>query len=165
MLMFQMEELKNIYYSYSMNKQKAEKLYNNILKKMYKKVGKTTTYDSTLNKVGKKLFGKRFLGVFSSDRIPKLKKGDMLIANLDKSYESGSHWVGIVMDKKGITWVYDSFGRKLHTILPNIKKGRGKVKSTEFDAEQVKEQTDCGARSLCFLEVFYKKGIEYAKYI
>lgn len=147
-----------------MYKHKAEKLYHNVLKTMEKLVGNKTTYDIDLKKTGKKLFGKRFVGVFPSDKIPKLKKNHMIIANLDTSIEPGSHWVGIVKDKKNITWVYDSYGRNIHKILPKLS-GMVKLKSTERDIEQKVEEDNCGARSLAFLYVFDKHGIKYAKYI
>lgn len=149
-----------------MNKKaKAEKFYKSSLKRMVRLVGNSTTYDNDLEKTGKKLFGSLFVGIFSSDEIPDINKNEMLIANLDKHNEAGSHWVGIIKDKNDIIWVYDSFGRNLHKILPSIY-GKGKtIKSTEQDAEQNKKENNCGARCLAFLNIFHKLGIEYAKYV
>jgi predicted SpoU family rRNA methylase len=149
------------------DKKKAERLYEKYLNEMENKVGKTTTYGDQLYKVAKKIFGKKFIGVFPSDKIPKkIKKGCLLIVNVDKSSESGSHWLGVCKDKtKGKILVYDSFGRSIHEILPSIKgKGRN-VKSTEYDKEQKIKETNCGARCLAFLKVFDEHGFNYAKYI
>lgn len=147
-------------------KEIAEELYEKELKNVIKFVGNKTTYSDQLNKVGKRLFKSRFLGVFSSDTIPnEIKKGKMAIINLDSSNMTGSHWVSICKDSKNIIWVYDSFGRSIHRILPSIY-GKGRIiKSTEKDAEQHVKQTNCGARCLAFLKVFDKYGSKYAKHI
>ena len=149
-----------------MKKKESEKMYNVILKNMYKKVGKKTTYLKKLHTTAKQLFGKRFLGIFASNTIPtNIKKGELCIVNLDKSWESGSHWVGLGRAKDdGFLYLYDSFGRDIYNILPELKTHK-KVKSTEQDAEQHEDETDCGARSLAFLSVLQKKGGEYAKWI
>lgn len=146
-------------------KQQAEKIYKKELQKMIKLVGNKTTFSDKLDKVAIKLFGNRFMGVFPNDKIPKnIKMGYFLIANLDNSNEPGSHWVGIIKEKD-IIWVYDSFGRNIHKIMPGIYGKRRKIKSTERDAEQHKKEENCGARVLAFLSVFNKHGIKYAKYI
>ena len=142
----------------------AEKLYKKYLKRIIKLVGNKTTYDKKLIKIGNKLFGKKFRGVFPSDLIPKINNGEFFIANLDTSYEQGSHWIGIVKDKKGLL-IYDSFGRKSKTIIPSVYKLYRKVIDTEYDKEQKIKESNCGARSLSFLMVYYKKGFNYAKYI
>jgi hypothetical protein len=141
----------------------AEKKYQQLVKHFHKVVGDRTTYDDELRKVAKRLFGRKFMGVFPSDRIPKMKNKQMLIANLDSSGEPGSHWVAIVKENN-TTLVYDSFGRSLHKILPKFQ-GRGKVIMTEKDAEQRISEDDCGARSLAFLSIFHKYGGRYAKFI
>lgn len=147
-------------------KYKAEKLYNNYLKKMIRIVGNKITYSNDLEKIGKRIFGNKFIGVFTCDRIPDyIKKNDMAIINLDNSSQSGSHWVAICKDTKDNIWVYDSFGRKTYNILPSIYGNKRKIKTTERDAEQNKEETNCGARCLAFLKVFNKYGSKYAKYI
>ena len=147
-------------------KKKAEKLYTQELKKIIKIVGNKTTYSDQLYKVGKQIFGPDFLGVFTSDRIPNtININKMAIINLDSSEMSGSHWVAICKDKKGIIWVYDSFGRNTHEILPDIYGKKRIIKTTERDAEQNKNESNCGARCLAFLKVFDKYGSKFAKYI
>ena len=147
-------------------KQKAEELYLKYLKNIKKIVGNKTTYSDQLHKVGKQLFGSKFLGVYTSDKIPnKIKRGHMAIINLDNSSETGSHWIGVCKDKKDNIWVYDSFGRSTHKIIPSIYgKGR-RIKTTERDAEQHINESNCGARCLAFLQVFHNHGSKYAKYI
>ena len=145
----------------------AEKEYKKALKQISKIVGNKTTYSDDLEKAGKKLFRKKFLGVFSSDLIPnKIPNGYMAIVNLDNSKMSGSHWVSICKQNNNDTiWVYDSFGRNIYEILPDIYNKKRKIRSTEKDAEQRIDETNCGARSLAFLKVFHEYGIKYAKFI
>ncbi len=145
-------------------KKRAENLYEKSFKYFVSIVGNKSTYDEELNKVGKKHFKKKFKGVFSSDNIPILKNKEMLIANLDEESGPGSHWVAVAKEND-ILWVYDSFGRDIHEILPSIYKGKGNVKSTERDVEQKLEEDNCGARCLAFLSVFHKYGSKLAKYI
>ena len=100
-----------------------------------------------------KLFGQRFLGVFASDKLPNVKNGQMYIANLDKSTEPGSHWIAIY-GSNGNLYVYDSFGRNSKTIIPSIfKTGKG-VKDTEYDAEQIQTEDNCGLRAMVALYMF-----------
>lgn len=146
-------------------KKKAEQIYIDVLERMIKILGNTTTYNTDLQKIGKKLFKHKFVGVFSSDNIPHLKKNELCILNLDKSYQTGSHWVGMVMDEKYNVWIYDSFARDINTILPDLKKQYNSIKTTEQDAEQKISQNNCGARTMAFLYVFHKCGVRYAKYI
>ncbi len=112
-------------------------------------IGNSTTYSSDLNKKGKKIFGHRFLGVFASDQLPDIKNEEMYIANLDKSNEPGSHWIGVYSENNKI-YVYDSFGRKSKKIIPSIF-GKGAIQDTEYDAEQSENEDNCGLRSLVFL--------------
>lgn len=151
-----------------MNKKKAEKIYNEILKRMIIPLtGNNTTYSNDLNKIGHSLFGTNFYGVFSSDKIPvlnDLKK--YAIINLDKSNEPGSHWVAIAYHKNKLV-LYDSFGRKGQIIIPALwKSGNGtKIIDTEYDAEQDKKENNCGARALSFLYFFHKYGIKPSLWI
>lgn len=121
-------------------------------------LGNTTTYENQLNEYGRKLFGRRFLGVFSSDKLPRrLKSRQMYIANLDPSSQPGSHWVGAYKSgNNGKIYMYDSFGRSTSRIIPsaNRRYGSGNVKDTQYDAEQKKRETNCGQRCLSALMLF-----------
>jgi len=155
----------NIHKKKQKYKQLAEKYYQRALTTViYPMVGRDTTWSPDLERAGKTLFGRKFRGVFTSDNLPKLKSGNMAIVNLDSSDEEGSHWIGVVKEKK-TTLIYDSFGRKLHKIIPNAFKKYKSVQSTEMDKEQRESEEDCGARSLAFLYVYDKHGVEYAEWI
>ena len=141
-------------------------IYNAFLDEIQSYIGDSTTYTDQLMSNGKRMFGDQFIGVFASDQIPsQIDRGDMMIVNLDAHNEPGSHWVAICKDEKDIIWVYDSFGRNIHRILPSIYNGTRKIKSTERDPEQEDTESNCGARCLAFLQVFYVYGSKYARYI
>lgn len=152
---------------YNKKKRLAENKYHESLRDIVKIVGNKTTHSSQLEYFGKKLFGKNFVGVFTCDLIPKkIPRGHFAIVNLDSSDMTGSHWVSIAKEEESDTiWVYDSFGRSTHKILPSIYGEGRKIKTTERDPEQDNEETNCGARSLAFLKVFHDLGHDYAKYI
>ena len=156
-----------------MKEAKAEQLYNEILKKqIYPLVGDKSTYMDDLDRVGRKLLGIKFKGVFPSDKIPKLNDlKPYCILNLDKSTESGSHWISLAKlaenkPYENSSLVYDSFGRSNKKIIPSLQKsGNGIILDTDRDAEQEITQEDCGARCLAFLVFFDKYGVDVAKLI
>ncbi len=163
----------------------ANFLYKRVLDEIiYPMLGKKTSWAHDILKIGMKLFGKNFSGVFPSDKIPDLGKnpdgstvtntniqqGARLysIVNLDDSNEPGSHWISLAYDiESKKVFVYDSFGRATAEIIPTViaKFGRGNVVTVDDDAEQAIEEEDCGARSLAFLFVFDRLGSEYAVHI
>ena len=152
-----------------MNEAKAEQLYNQILtKQIYPLTGDKSTYMNDLDRVGRKLLGIKFKGVFPSDKIPKLNDlKPYCILNLDKSTESGSHWIALAkIHGKESSLCYDSFGRSNKKIIPALKNsGNGTIQDTDRDAEQEIIQQDCGARSLAFLVVLDKYGVDVARLI
>ena len=140
----------------------------NLTKYVYPLVGDKTTYLTQLEGAGKKLLGVKFKGVYPSDKVPKINDlSPYCILNLDKSDESGSHWIALAkIPEENSCMVYDSFGRHYKRIIPILSQsGNGKIKNTELDAEQKIQQTDCGARCISWLMVFDKMGPTYAKMI
>ena len=137
----------------------AELLYETVLRDVTRPmVGDKTTSTPLLLNAGKMLFGNKFLGVFASDRIPRMDtRYPYAIINLDPSTQPGSHWIGLAYVNKKRTLMYDSFGRSPREILPHRK-----LRSTQRDAEQSSKETDCGARVLAWLYVFDRAGEEAA---
>lgn len=131
----------------------AEGTYKEILKEIQDAMGKKTTTTAQLNEAGRVLFGRKYRGAWPADRIPKLRHGQVAIANLDDSKGPGTHWVALAQNKKK-TIIYDSFGRKGGKILPTIAEGV----DTESDAEQSAAQNNCGQRCLAALAVFEMYG-------
>ena len=148
---------------------KANKIYDLLLDRIikYHTLTNGTTYLSQLDEIGKHLLKDKFMGVYPSDKIPKLtKKQCYCILNLDNSSESGSHWVSLALDLKGNSMFYDSFGRDYKEIIPNLEYSKnGKVINTELDAEQGILQQDCGSRALAWLLLYEHWGAKVAKQI
>lgn len=143
-----------------MNEKKANRVYSQLLDKIIiPLLGNDTTYQGELEKVGIKLFGIKFKGVFPSDKIPPLNDlKSYAIINLDRSNQPGSHWVSVA-HKDGKTYLYDSFGRDGKKILPSIyKSGNGIILNTDLDKEQHIKETNCGARSMAWLLFFDRYG-------
>ena len=152
------------------NEKNAEKLYYTILtKQIYPLVGQKSTYMTDLDKAGRKLLGIKFRGVYASDRIPVLNDlKPYCILNLDKSTGSGSHWIAVAKyPNKNEILVYDSFARTAKKIIPSLlSSGNGKIINSDLsDSEQNIIETDCGARSLAYLVVADKYGLNTAKLI
>ena len=152
----------------SKEEKKAEQYYQKVLKYVENnKTGKNTTYSNELEKVCRELFGVKFKGVFASDKIPRLTSlAPYCILNLDKSGESGSHWVALAKCKDG-AMLYDSFGRDDTVIIKNLRfSGNGKIiDSDKKDVEQKIKEKNCGARCIAWLLVFNDLGEEYAQLI
>ena len=124
----------------------------------------TTTNSNELMNFGKQIFGKRFVGVYSSDDIPNLNKGQSAIINIDDSSEPGSHWIAIINHPDVGVVIYDSFGRFTRVIIPSIIQRYPNTTDTEHDAEQDLGghiETNCGQRSMAFLKLAYE-NIELA---
>ncbi len=136
-----------------------EQKYKELLKEIQKVMGRSTTSTNQLNASGRVLLGAKFKGAWPSDRVPRLRNGDLAIANLDGSGGPGSHWVGLAKHA-GKTIVYDSFGRKSRRIIPGLHKGGRSLVDTDLDAEQGKVQKNCGQRCLAALAVFQIYGKE-----
>lgn len=138
-----------------------EQIYNDNVLPM---TGSGTTYASVLEKIGYKFLGIHFKGVFASDKIPLLNSlQKYAIVNLDKSSQSGSHWIGVAFEDNKI-YVFDSFGRKSIKIIPSLFKSYSakSIIDTDHDAEQNDTQENCGALSLTWLLFFDKWGSKNA---
>ena len=135
----------------------AEAEYARVLKIAKRELGNGSTSTSKLNAFGKKLFGSVFLGVYPSDQIPPIGKGQFLIFNLDKSSAAGSHWVALTQ-----SLVYDSFARSMTKLVPHANLTQT---ATERDVEQKLNEDNCGARVIAFLLVYRMYGRKVAKWV
>ncbi len=141
---------------------KITNIYNIYLKKVKEKFP-STTYANQLNKYCKKYFGNKFIGVFPSDKIKRLKKNQSCIINTHPSNKGGEHWCALARNKQGEYYFYDSFGRNLKQVMPKLKKIiKKKIYYDTSDAEQQDNQKDCGARCVVSLFIFYKYGMDKA---
>jgi len=132
--------------------------YNKILSLIHSVLGTTTTFGIQLTDIGKQLFGTRYIGTFASNQVPMLKNGEKCIVNLDKNYQSGSHWVACLYENNNY-YIYDSFGRKTVDILPEFNRI---TIDADYDAEQNDNEKDCGSRCIAFLWFAERYGIKNA---
>jgi Neuraminidase (sialidase) len=131
-------------------------------------LGNTTTYLKDLNGAGKHMLGVKFKGCYASNKIPRLNDlSPYCILNLDRSDQSGSHWIAICKyPNSNKTLIYDSFGRDYKKIIPNLDmSGNGTIVNSQKDPEQKVSQTNCGQRCLAFIMVFDSLGVTQAKKI
>jgi hypothetical protein len=140
---------------------------------MYTILGKGVTTDRQLNKVGKKLFGEQWLGVYPSDIKPHqlmkhVKQGPNYgIINVDGKNDPGSHWLSIYWNAPDDKWIiWDSFARKSKRLIPAFIKTIGyRYIDLNEKSDQKSSQDDCGARSMAVLLYIKKHGLQYATHI
>ena len=124
-----------------MKKKQVQNLFNFTLNLIQKDIGTHETDNIQLQKYIDKIGLSNFLGIYAWDTIPTMINNQSCIVNLDKSTESGSHWISLYKYKNKI-YMYDSFDRK----ISNFRK-------VEIDSNmfQNSTETDCGQRSIAFL--------------
>jgi len=113
-----------------------------------------------LTKLGKKLFGKTFLGSFPCDYNPKITDENKfsIIFNLSKHNEDGTHFVAIFCDMKKLVY-FDSFGdsSKNEYINKFIKKHLINRKYVENKTRiQSCESYFCGLFCICFIGYLFR---------
>jgi hypothetical protein len=122
-----------------------------------------------VNGLGEILCGKTFLGVYSSDIQPKLRKRCYkfsVIFNLDKHTESGSHFVAIFCNKNTLFY-FDPFGKKctnkqIKRYIQNNLKGRKYI----YNCQRIQNDKSlfCGLFCLTFL-YSQVKNISFCSYL
>lgn len=134
-------------------------------KVLIKKHGRKALDNFQLEDAAKPVLKNKFLGVFPQDKVP-IAVG-YIIANTDKSGESGTHWVGLYCTNKTV-YVYDSFARETSSLLKILtKKLKGKniriIDSDRSDAEQYGNKSEiCGVLTLAWLFTAHDLGIRNA---
>ena len=132
-------------------------------KKFIKKLGKQALDNFQLEKLGKELFGKKFIGVFAQDELPN--RVGYLIINTDtrkKINSHSAHWIAIVQTPKTL-YVYDSFGRLTKNVLTLISKTTTKkIVDSKYDPEQFGYPEICGHLAASWLCVARDLGIRKA---
>ncbi|GFS54245.1 uncharacterized protein TNCV_2527631 [Trichonephila clavipes] len=77
-------------------------------------------FTSQISKILSKEAPRDFLGVYPSDKIPKVKKKAALVVNTDPHDEEGSHWLAMyIQDEKTIEF-FDSYGFPPSVYEPHI---------------------------------------------
>ena len=130
---------------------------------LIKKLGREPLYGDVIEKVGKKLIGARFKGVYAQDKFPANKVG-YYIVNTDTSNKSGTHWVAIINTKTNV-YIHDSFGRKSKTILRYVVRNSKALQKKTIEVDPDLEQGNsnvCGCIVLAFLLTAKQVGMQQA---
>lgn len=144
-----------------MTEKQVEKEYREVVGQISRQIpGETNNFD--LDLIGSRIFGFKFRGVFAADRLPELNRGHSCIANTDPSDLPGTHWIALARSNSDKIYFYDSFGRSPKKLMPMLKRRyRGKkILYDTKDKEQELDETNCGARALAWIYLFYKLGPE-----
>jgi hypothetical protein len=95
-----------------------------------------------INKAGKRLLGKSYLGTFMLDTRPQhIKRGQCYIFNNLKAGTRGQHWLGVIKGYDNKLYGYDSLGQIAIDGLIMSRSG----------AEQASNESSCGQRTLTWL--------------
>jgi len=137
-------------------------------------LGNGMTTDAQLTKVGKRYLGSDYIGTFSVDvkkstldRLKGSKTQYYFIINVDKKYESGSHWLAIAKLKDNPKYIiYDSFARRSPRLIPAFIKTIGyKYIDINGKSDQLDHEKNCGARALSILRFIKSHGLPAAKLV
>ena len=132
--------------------------YDNAIIHLKDKLGVKATSNLQLDSVGRKLFGKKYLGTFSADSYPtsdKMSNNDMFIINNKNHNSLGEHWIA-VGKKAGHCYAFDTFHRHLVGLSSHFAHN-GWINAAKFK-EQSSKETDCGVLSMAWLMMFHKYG-------
>ena len=145
-----------------MSEAKVENTFKKNKNSLIKFFGRKGLLGSDIEKLGKKLFGTKWVGVHSVDNYPLTKSGYGII-NTDTSNGPGIHWIAIYSTPKKI-YVYDSFARKSSSVLKlfhdkALEKQFRVINSDLSDKEQRSNEKICGQLSLAWLMTVKEKGI------
>jgi hypothetical protein len=117
-------------------------------------IGISTTTNIQLNNFCKKIFGEKFIGVFSANEMPLLKNKQMCIINNQSNKQPGEHWLG-AYKYKNKTFIYDTFDRDVKSLSRYWKHKHNWYNVNKFRTESFKDR-NCGQHSITFLIIFDK---------
>lgn len=103
------------------------------------------------------------MGSFPHDRLPPLKENEKAIINTDASGSPGEHWMAVTQ-AGGKLYGYDSFGRRIDTLVPAMAPAQS-VSNDTADKEQADAEQNCGARCLAWLYAVDRLGLQKAMLI
>ena len=127
--------------------------YETVLMQIEDILSDKTTNNIQLLRLGRHIFGDRFVNVFSADDNIKLHNGQFCIVNTDSHEQSGSHWLSVYKYRDKY-YVFDSFGRDVHKLSKYFK--HKQWINVEFNRIESYKQNNCGQLSLAWLIMFDK---------
>ena len=115
-------------------------------------LGSGITNNIQLDSLGHYLFGKKYLGTYSSDTYPRrLKDGEMFIVNNKSSRQKGVHFISVSKYKNKV-YAYDTFNRDVHK-LSNQWRHKSWI-NANTNRDQSFNEKNCGSRSMAWLISF-----------
>ena len=139
-----------------MNKYNILKEYETNLMYIMDLLGSGVTDNIQLDKLGKYLFGNKFIGTYSSDKIPKnIKNENCLILNNQSSKQKGEHFIA-VYKRDNKLYGYDTFNRPIKNLSKFWKNKH--IINANNDRDQGFSEENCGSRSMAWLISFQKWG-------
>ena len=102
-----------------------------------------------INRIGKAILGKKFLGVYPLDKIPYIYEGG-LVVNTQTSTLPGEHWIAI-FNSPNVIKVFDPFGFYYPSIVVNRVNAMGKQVEYNKTRYQDPLSMNCGQHCLLWL--------------
>jgi len=129
-------------------------------------LGNGMTNEIDLGRECRYFFRGDFIKVLASNELPDRKRfksiGYYIINNKPRG-SAGEHWLSMIITPDGHVVVWDSFGRDIKTLMPDLWGKYGKwIVVPDRDKEQKITQEDCGARCCAFLAIYDILGREMA---
>lgn len=122
------------------NKRLAKIVFDAAYEMIKDKIGHDgQTSGKILQKCGRSLFGKKFIGVFPLNEVPKDVNG-FAIVNDDFAGNKGTHWRAFILQQNESPVIYDPL----------------KVTPADNEADQHPAQENCGQLCLTALEVYHR---------
>ena len=119
-------------------------------------IGAGITNNIQLDKLGSLLFGKQYLGTFSSDQFPKyIKNEKCFIMNNKSSKQKGEHFIAF-FKRDNKLYGYDSFNRRVKSLSKYWWNKH--IVNANKDQEQSFKEKNRGSRSMAWLVSFSKWG-------
>ena len=141
-----------------MSKYQILKEYETNLMNIMNLLGSGITDNIQLDKLGSLLFGKQYLGTFSSDQFPKyIKNEKCFILNNKASKQKGEHFIAF-FKKDNKLYGYDSFNRRVKSLSKYWWNKH--IVNANKDRDQSYEESNCGSRCMSFLISFSKWGTQ-----
>ena len=97
--------------------------------------------------------------MFARDNLPAPGHMRVFVVNTDESTGGGSHWLA-AMDVDGQRYFNDPLGMIGAEQRRELEKLHPDAVWADLDAEQEKQQRDCGVRSLVALEIGLRCGLD-----
>lgn len=142
----------------------ARKVFDDTRNELIREFGDGPMSDGTVNKVGHRLFGKKWAGVGSADSHFKPVPNRYFVLNTGHEGSDGVHWVAGYRSPRGQVYVFDSFGRSTPVVLPGIarrapQEGHGIVVDASREQVQKDGTAICGHLSLAWLYAVHRAGL------